>query len=457
MLLRPLAYDALENVERISTRIMISNLQGNPRTTVISCYSPTNVSDENETANLYTELSALTRSIPRHNILIIGGDFNAHLGQEDGLKYSFHNSTNRNGNMIKDYLQENKLLCLNTHFQKRTGQKWTHKSPNNYSSQIDYIFINRKWKNSAQNCRDYNTFVNVASDHLIVTAHIILSLRANKKKNSYTKTYDWTTLQYDKDIRSDFVTRIGNKCAALQTLETEDTASLRYSHFETVCKESANEAIPLKPKLKKHIPWETADICHKREKVHLAANEKDTMSTQENICNLSYFITEFNEAHNSLIKAYEKEQNEYIQLKIDEIENAVTHKKTAIAWKAIYEISGRKKSNRARLEAKNDKERIMLWHNHFKELLDKKIISTKHINLDENEQDQDFKRGLFTSDELLKATKRIQNGKYVGLDEIPVDICKIPEMQEFLLECCNRVYSHETIQRWTDTYSKKPA
>ena len=90
-----------------------------------------------------------------------------------------------------------------------------------------------------------------------------MSLRANKKKNSKTKPYDWTTLQYYKDIRSDFVTRVGNKCAALQTLETEDTASLRYSYFETACKESAIEAIPLNQKLKKHIPWETADICHK--------------------------------------------------------------------------------------------------------------------------------------------------------------------------------------------------
>ena len=98
------------------------------------------------------------------------------------------------------------------------------------------------------------------------------------------------------------MTRVGNKFAALQTLETEYTASLRYSHFETACKESAIEAIPLKPKLKKHIPWETADICHKREKLHSAAKEKDTMPTQENICN-------FNEAKNSLIKAYEKEQN----------------------------------------------------------------------------------------------------------------------------------------------------
>ena len=234
--------------------------------------------------------------------------------------------------------------------------------PNNYSSQIDYIIINIKWKNSAQNCRSYNTFVNVESDHLIATAHIQLSLRANKKKNSKTKPYDWTTLQYDKDIRCDFVTRVGHTFAALQTLETEDTASLRYSHFETARKEYAIEAISLKPKLKKYIPWERADICHKREKLHLSAKEKDTMHTQENICN-------FNKAKNSLIKAYEKEQNEYIQLNIDEIENAVTNKKSAIAWKAINEISGHKKSNRARMKAKNDKERIMLWHNHYKELI----------------------------------------------------------------------------------------
>ena len=71
MLLSPLAYDALENVKRISTRIMIANLQGNPGTTVISCYSPTNVIDENETAHLYTELSVLTRSIPRHIIIVL--------------------------------------------------------------------------------------------------------------------------------------------------------------------------------------------------------------------------------------------------------------------------------------------------------------------------------------------------------------------------------------------------
>ena len=67
--------------------------------------------------------------IPHRNVLIIIVyekstivDFNAQLGKIDGFKYSFHKLTNRNGNMLTDYLIENKLLCINTHLQKRQVQ-----------------------------------------------------------------------------------------------------------------------------------------------------------------------------------------------------------------------------------------------------------------------------------------------------------------------------------------------
>ena len=53
--------------------------------------------------------------------------------------------------------------------------------------------------------------------------------------------------------------------------------------------------------------------------------------------------------------------------KIEEIENAVTNKKSALAWKTINEVSGRKHSNKAKLKATSEKERIQLWHDHFKE------------------------------------------------------------------------------------------
>ena len=94
--------------------------------------------------------------------------------------------------MLKNVIHENKLLCLNTHFQKRSGLLWTHTSPNNFKSQIDFIIINKKWKNSAKNCGAYNSFISLASDHRIISAEILLCLRANKKKLCNNKPYDWT-------------------------------------------------------------------------------------------------------------------------------------------------------------------------------------------------------------------------------------------------------------------------
>ena len=60
--------------------------------------------------------------------------------------------------MLKYYLQENNMLCLNTHFQKRHVQLWTHNSPNDFKSQID-IIINKKWKNSVKKTAEITTLL----------------------------------------------------------------------------------------------------------------------------------------------------------------------------------------------------------------------------------------------------------------------------------------------------------
>ena len=44
-------------------------------------YNPTNVSEETELVAFYDELSSLVRSIPKHNVLVIGGDMNAQIGK----------------------------------------------------------------------------------------------------------------------------------------------------------------------------------------------------------------------------------------------------------------------------------------------------------------------------------------------------------------------------------------
>ena len=99
LLVNSRAYSSLSNIETISPRIMVVTFHGNPNTTIISCYSPKNVSEELEVEQFYTEFASLTRQIPKHNMLVIGGDFNAQLGKLNNSKFSYHTNANRNGNM----------------------------------------------------------------------------------------------------------------------------------------------------------------------------------------------------------------------------------------------------------------------------------------------------------------------------------------------------------------------
>ena len=137
---------------------MVATFNGNPSATIISCYNPTNVSEETDFVTFYNELFSLVPSIPKHNILVIGGDMNAQIGKNVNHKFSLHNSSNRNGEHLTDFTPENRLTCLNAKFQKREGKLWAYTYTNNTKAQIDHVFINKKWNNSALNCEAYSSF-----------------------------------------------------------------------------------------------------------------------------------------------------------------------------------------------------------------------------------------------------------------------------------------------------------
>ena len=122
MLNGPQILKSLNSIEKIHPRMMVATFNGNPRATIISCYSPTNISEETEQITFYDELSSLVRSIPKHNVLVIGGDMSARIWKNGNHKYRLHNSSNRNGQHLTDFTTENRLRCLNTNFLKMKGK-----------------------------------------------------------------------------------------------------------------------------------------------------------------------------------------------------------------------------------------------------------------------------------------------------------------------------------------------
>ena len=143
ILLSPYAGRSLINVETISPRLMICHFQGNPATTVLCCYSPTNYAKEEDITSFYNDLREAVKTIPRHNIQIILGDMNARIGT-DKAKFAYCKSTNRNGEHLINFSEEYGYILGNTRFQKSKSKQWTARLPNGHKAQLDYIMINRK-------------------------------------------------------------------------------------------------------------------------------------------------------------------------------------------------------------------------------------------------------------------------------------------------------------------------
>ena len=111
------AYGSLNSLKSINFRTLIALFNGNPAVTVISCYCPTKVSSVIEREEFFVELSDLLQNIPKHNVLLIGGDINAQVGQNNIKGSVFNETTNENGQLLLDYLRECNLQALNIRYE----------------------------------------------------------------------------------------------------------------------------------------------------------------------------------------------------------------------------------------------------------------------------------------------------------------------------------------------------
>jgi len=111
--------------------------------TITINYAPVEGSENAE--EHYETLSNVVNDIPKHHMITECGDFNAHLGEKE-VQCTFHKDTNRNGRLLLKHAEECGLNISNTKFEKRKGKVWTYISDmNGRKSQIDYIFVNKKY------------------------------------------------------------------------------------------------------------------------------------------------------------------------------------------------------------------------------------------------------------------------------------------------------------------------
>ena len=84
----------------------------------------------------------------------------------------------------------------------------------------------------------------------------------------------------------------------------------------------------------------------------------------------------------------------------------------------------RKSTSRANLKAASQEERILMWKEHFMNLLRKSPKITDNLSQ---------KLGQFTQKDFDVVLTKIKNRKAAGLDEIPSEVWKIRKFDNLLL------------------------
>ena len=183
---------------------------------------------------------------------------------------------------MNDLVKETNLLVTNTHYQKKPGKLWTFISDMNedQKSQVDYIMVNRKWRNTVKNCEAYSTFSSIGSDHRIVTAKLKLSLRTSKAPT--VEKLDWSVLR-NPAIGDRYTVEVSNRFEAL--LIEGETETERYQHFIDANKDAAKDIIHQIKKKEKKQASKDVRVQTARKLVQTTFNRYEDQATRTN-CNM---------------------------------------------------------------------------------------------------------------------------------------------------------------------------
>ena len=137
----------------------------------------------------------------------------------------------------------------------------------NSKAQLDHILINGKWLNSIRNVRAYNS-VELNSDHRIVSAKILLSLRAPNNHKCKRIKYDWDKLKDDTDLQFQFNIEVTNRYEILSQHKLGNDIQTKYDNFIKAIEETATKVVGnLKRKNKNNwVSDDTINILKRRNK-----------------------------------------------------------------------------------------------------------------------------------------------------------------------------------------------
>ncbi|KAL3351497.1 hypothetical protein AABB24_019876 [Solanum stoloniferum] len=161
---------------------------------VISAYAPQVGLDEEAKKRFYEELDEVVRGIPNTEKIVVGGDFNGHIGATasgfDDVHGGFgFGERNGGGTSLLDFAKAFELVIANSCFPKKENHLVTFRSPV-AKTQIDYLLLRRGDRGLFKDCKVIPS-ENLTTQHKLLVLDLKIKRDRRKKMISDRPRIKW--------------------------------------------------------------------------------------------------------------------------------------------------------------------------------------------------------------------------------------------------------------------------
>uniref|UniRef100_A0A8D9ASD9 Craniofacial development protein 2 n=1 Tax=Cacopsylla melanoneura TaxID=428564 RepID=A0A8D9ASD9_9HEMI len=227
----------ISNVVPVSERVMLVQLRATPvDINIIQVYAPTTDRSDEELEEFYNSVNEVMKKLKKHEVTITMGDFNAKIGA--GRTSEFVGpfglgDRNDRGDNLEIFAETHQSAIMNTWFKQPSRRLYTWKSPQDkpdkiVRNQIDYILVNKRYRNSCTTVRTYPG-ADIASDHVPLVGNFKIKMK--KVLNKKTTGFDLRKLK-DPLIKAKVKEELNDKIK-----EWDDTNIYEIEHIKRIVEE----------------------------------------------------------------------------------------------------------------------------------------------------------------------------------------------------------------------------
>uniref|UniRef100_A0A8D8XZ49 Craniofacial development protein 2 n=1 Tax=Cacopsylla melanoneura TaxID=428564 RepID=A0A8D8XZ49_9HEMI len=446
--------------EAVNDRLCRLRLKGKFRNiTIISAYAPTNSDDIFKKETFYEKLEEICQKVPKYDMLLVMGDFNAQIGKNEDQKqvsgpHTLHDANNENGELLSEFAIRNKLFIRSTSFQHKNIHLGTWKQwGTNEVTQIDHVLVSSRHFSSISDIRSCRG-PNCDSDHFLVKSKIREKLSTVPRKNK-ARTIKWNTdiLRNDPLRTHAYKNAIRNKMAETSEMinsQNSDDVNDMWNTAKSIITEAAEEQIG-RMERKRNEEWYDEECKQLIEEKNMARKrmlERNTRNNRERYHNL----------RKESKKLLKKKKKEALKKKIKEIDQLSRENEQRKFYAAVNRMKkGFQPTVNACRDANgemltNDETVLKRWAQHFEELLNEdERIPTVRIE-EEQITEEDDMENMPTRSEIQKAIQKMKNNRAPGNDNITAELLKYggEAVENMMLKIIHTIWKIEKIPvNWT--------